>query len=208
MSDEGLFIDHVIYGVVDIDAAAARLRDEYGLNAIPGGVHRGGTTNMVVPLKPPLFLELLGIGDPSKPDAAWLAETLRGEDRLIWWALGTADLDETAARRGIPVHTGEGEWSDGTTIRFRSAGMPRYPLPFFMDRPGDEEEQLAIWARRLEQAGHAVTPGGFSFVEVGEPPALLDAWLGDHGLPVRHVGGPIGIRGVGIETDQGEIVLR
>jgi hypothetical protein len=40
--------------------------------------------------------------------------------------------------------------------------------------------------------------------EVGEPPALLDAWLGDHGLPVRHAAGPVGISAVTIATDRGE----
>ena len=42
----------------------------------------------------------------------------------------------------------------------------------------------------------------------GEPPEVLEAWLGDHDLPVRHVGGPMGLSGVGIETDRGEVVLR
>ena len=207
MSGEGLYIDHVIYGVVDIDVAAARLRDEHGLNAIPGGLHLGGTTNMFVPLKPPLFLELLGVGDTTKPDGAWLAQTLNGRDRPIWWALGVADLDDTAARRGLPIQAGEGQAADGTRIAFRSAGMPRFPLPFFLEHPGDPAQHLATWTQRLAQAGHAATPGGYTFVEVGEPEQMLDAWLGDHGLPVRHAGGPIGIRAVGIETDRGEVVL-
>lgn len=208
MSSEGLYIDHVIYGVVDIDAAAARLRDEHGLNAIPGGLHLGGTTNMFVPLRPPLFLELLGVGDTGKPDGAWLAQTLAGRDRPIWWVLGVDDLDETARRRGLPIRGGEGESADGTRISFRSAGMPRFPLPFFIDYPGHHTERVATWTERFERAGHAATPGGFTFVEVGEPAEMLDAWLGDHALPVHHTGGPAGISAVGIETDRGEVILR
>lgn len=208
MSAEGLYIDHVIYGVVDIDAAAARLRDEHGLNAIPGGLHLGGTTNMFVPLAPPLFLELLGVGDTSLADGAWLAQVLDGRDRPLWWVLGVDDLDETAARRRLPIRAGEGDTADGSPISFRSAGMPRYPLPFFIDYPVDRAARLATWGDRLQRARHDNAPGGFSFVEVGEPPELLDAWLGDHHLPVRHVGGAAGIRAVGIETERGEVVLR
>ena len=41
-----------------------------------------------------------------------------------------------------------------------------------------------------------------------ETPDYLDAWLGDHLLPIRHTSTPGGgIRGVGIATDRGEIVL-
>ena len=108
MSSEGLYIDHVIYGVVDIDAAAAYLREEHGLGAVPGALHHGGTTNMFVPLRPPLFLELLGVGDTTLADGAWLEQTLGGRDRPLWWALAVDDLDETASRRGLQVQGGEG----------------------------------------------------------------------------------------------------
>ena len=208
MSSEGLYIDHVIYGVVDIDAAAAYLREEHGLGAVPGALHHGGTTNMFVPLRPPLFLELLGVGDTTLADGAWLEQTLGGRDRPLWWALAVDDLDETASRRGLQVQGGEGELADGTHISFRSAGMPRYPLPFFMGHDADFATRVAVWERRAEEAAHDCAPGGFTFVEVGEPPEVLEAWLGDHDLPVRHVGGPMGLSGVGIETDRGEVVLR
>ena len=72
MSNEGFFIDHVIYGVVDADAACERLRAEFGLGSVAGSEHMGGTTNRIVPLGPECFLEILGIGDTSKSDGAWL----------------------------------------------------------------------------------------------------------------------------------------
>lgn len=208
MSSEGLHVDHVIYGVVDIEAAADRLRREHGLGAVPGALHRGGTTNMFVPLRPPFFLELLGVGDATLPDAGWLSQVLDGRDRPIWWALGVDDLDDTAARRGLPVDAGVADLPDGTQSTFRSAGMPRYPLPFFMGHTQSLEQRVATWEERARGAAHDCTPGGFTFVEVGEPPELLDAWLGDHDMPVRHVGGTMGIKAVGIQTDRGEVILR
>ena len=208
MLTEGMYIDHVIYGVLDVDAAAERLRRDYGLGSVPGGIHLGGTTNRIVPLAPPTFLELLGVGDPTLGDGVWLAEALAGRDRLLWWVLGVDDLDETARRRGLPTQVGMMDMADGSQRTFRTAGMPRYPLPFFISFDIDPGARMRIWQARYRDAGHDCGPGAFSFLEVGDTPELLDAWLGDHGLPVRHVpGAASGIHAVGIETARGELVI-
>ena len=44
---EGFFIDHVIYGVQNVDVAAKRLRREFGLGSVPGGLHLGGKALLV-----------------------------------------------------------------------------------------------------------------------------------------------------------------
>jgi len=207
-ASEGMYVDHVIYGVVDIEAAAERLRRDYGLGTVPAGVHLGGTTNLVVPLEPPTFLELLGVGDTTLADGAWLSQTLAGRDRLLWWVLGVDDLDETARRRGLPIQTAMMQMADGDKRTFQTAGMHRYPLPFFVAFSLDPESRMRLWETRYREADHACEPGAITFVEVGGTPELLDAWLGDHGLPVRLVGGPPGIQGVGIATADGEIVIR
>lgn len=209
MPTEGLYIDHVIYGVLDVDAAAARLRREHGLGSVPGGIHLGGTTNRIVPLAPPSFIELLGVGDPALGDGAWLSETLAGRDRALWWVLGVDDLDETARRRGLPIQVGMMDMADGSRRTFRTAGMPRYPLPFFISFDIDPEARMQLWRNRYRDARHECEPGGFTFVEVGDTPEQIDAWLGDHGLPVRHVPDALpGIQAVGIETAGGEVVIR
>lgn len=209
MLGEGMYIDHVIYGVLDVNAAAERLRRDYGLGSVPGGIHLGGTTNRIVPLAPPTFLELLGVGDPTLGDGAWLSETLAGRDRLLWWALGVDDLDETARRRGLALQVGMMDMTDGPQRTFRTAGMPRYPLPFFISFEIDPEARMRLSQARYREAGHDCEPGAFTFVEVGDTPERLDAWLGDHGLPIRHVAGaPPGIHAAGIESARGEMVIR
>ncbi len=208
MSDEGFFIDHVIYGVVDVDAAADRLRHEFGLGSVPGGLHLGGTTNRIVPLGVPVYLELLGIGDPSLADGAWLQAALDGRDRPLWWVLGCTDLEETARRRGLHVQHGTMAMADGTQLGFRTAGMPRYPLPFFLEYDVSHDERTAAMKRHSTAADHECAPGGFTFVEVADPPPVIDGWLGDHDLDVRFC--PTqgsGIRSAGIATDRGEIVI-
>jgi len=209
MRTGGLYIDHVIYGVVDIDAAAERLRREHGLGSVPGAIHLGGTTNLVVPLAPPTFIELLGVGDPTLSDGAWLSQTLAGHDRVLWWALGTDDLDETARRRGLPVQSGRMEMCDGPPRTFRTTGMPHFPLPFFISYDIEIEARLRLSETRYRDAGHECEPGAFAFVEAGGAPEVLDTWLGEHGLPVRHVPTTApGICAVGIETARGLVVIR
>lgn len=209
MPDDGLHIDHVIYGVVDVDAAAERLRREHGLGSVSGGRLQGGVTNRIVPLAPPVFLELLGVEDPTQPDGAWLSSRLAGRDQVIWWCLAVDDIQEAAARRGLPVHTGEMTMVDGPPRIFHTAGMPNFPLPFFISFDMDDDARTQLREARYREAGHECEPGGFTFVEVGDTPELLAAWIGEHDLPVRHLPDtPTGIHGVGIETSRGEVVLR
>ncbi|MGD9696217.1 MAG: VOC family protein [Thermoleophilia bacterium] len=211
MSDEGFFIDHVIYGVVDIDAACERLRDEHGLGWVPGGQHLGGTSNRFVPLGPECFLELLGIEDTSKDDGRWLEATLQGRDRVLWWCLGVDDLDDTARRRGLPISTGQARNAgQGPSLTFRSAGMPQYPLPFFLSLVGDRGDRRRVQEERYAAASHTCAPTGYTFVEVGDHQPVLEGWLGpDHGLPVRYAPGTgPGIHACGIATAEGEIILR
>lgn len=210
MAGEGFFIDHVICGVVDADAASARLREEHGLGSVPGGAHLGGTTSRLVPLGPECFLELLGVEDTSKDDGRWLEATLQGRDRILWWCLGVADLDDTAARRGLPLRVPQPAEGDRDALSFRSAGMPQYPLPFFLAIVGDRERRHRLQAQRYAAAGHTCAPTGYTFVEVGDHQPVLEGWLGpDHGLPIRYAPGTgPGIHACGIATAEGEIVLR
>ncbi len=46
-----LRIDHIVWGVDDLDRAAAEVQERYGLASVPGGRHPGwGTANRIVPL--------------------------------------------------------------------------------------------------------------------------------------------------------------
>ena len=210
MSDEGFFIDHVIYGVVDVDAACERLREDHGVGSGPSTVHLGCTRSRVVALGPECFLELLGIADTSKDDGAWLEATLQGKDRILWWCLGVKDLDDTAARRGLPIRVGQARSDSRDELTFRSVGMPQYPLPFFLELIGDAATRHRVQEQRYAAAGHTCAPTGYTFVEVGDHQPVLEGWLGpDHGLPVRYAPGTgPGIHACGIATADGEIVLR
>ena len=59
-------IDHVVLGVRDLDGAARRLLEDFGLASVFGGHHVGwGTGNLIVPLGLN-YVELLGVVDEKQ----------------------------------------------------------------------------------------------------------------------------------------------
>lgn len=81
-----LAIDHVIVPVENLDAAARRYYDQWGLASVSGGRHPGhGTANRIVPLGSS-YIELMAVVDrveaDSSPLGSWVGRRLRdGGDR-------------------------------------------------------------------------------------------------------------------------------
>ena len=98
----GAVIDHLIYGVRDLDAAAARLAD-LGLSSYFGGTHPGlGTSNRIVPLGQS-YIELLAPAPFER-------------DRFVGWMLRGVPLPDDA----LPM---ERVREDGTVLRWRLSGL-------------------------------------------------------------------------------------
>lgn len=204
-------IDHVVYGVQDLDAAAARLKADFGLGSIPGGRHPGwGTGNRIVPLGPN-YIELLAAVDQAQAERSELGRSLLAAvadaDGFLGWCVSTEELDAVAARLDLPVVAGTRERPDGTVLRWRSAGFERAlaepSLPFFVTWDVPEE----LHPGRTE-ADHALPPKGIAWLEIGGDALRLREWLEGSELPVRVVGGPPGVLGVGIAAEPEEIVIR
>ena len=96
-------IDHVIYGTADLDGAAARFADEFGLAAARGGRHDGlGTHNQLVPLGDGCFIER---------DADWHQRSVSGASAGLRWieVAGDADrLEEWLGGKQLPVRVVNG----------------------------------------------------------------------------------------------------
>jgi Glyoxalase-like domain len=204
-------IDHVVYGVQDLEVTAARMKEEFGLGSVLGGRHPGwGTGNRIIPLGPS-YIELLAVFD--RPEAQRsdlgrsLLEAVAEGDRFLAWCVSTDDVEDLAMRLELPVAAGTRERPDGTTLQWRSAGLERAlaepSLPFFItwDIPDDLHPGRA-------QANHIVRPTGIAKLEVGGDAIRLNEWLGDSVLPVEAVGGPPGVLAVTVAAQLGEIVLR
>jgi len=199
-------IDHVVYAVRDLDEAALRWADAYGLGSVPGGHHpRWGTANRIVPLGDD-YLELLAVVDPDADSA--LARTLRGltSDGDRWFSICVADdeIEAAAARLGLAVEPGARTRPDGAEVRWRGAGIedPARPpwLPFFIAWDGPRELHPA----RMEVPPHPSGAAGIGSVEVGGDVETLRAWLGDDDLPIEVVSDEPGVRAVHLMTAGGE----
>lgn len=204
-------IDHVVYGVQDLEAAATWVKQEFGLGSVPGGHHPGwGTGNRIVPLGAS-YIELLAPVDPAVAGQTELGRALLDVvaegNRFFGWCISTEDVDAVAARLGLSVAAGTRERPDGTVLRWRSAGLDRTlvepSLPFFItwDVPADLHPSRTA-------ADHVGTPQGIAWLEIGGDAIRVNEWLDGSELPVRVVGGPPGVLAVAVATDSGEIVVR
>ena len=205
-----LRLDHVILGVQDLDRAADRLREHYGLDSLEGGRHPGwGTANRIVPLGLN-YIELLGAVDREEASHSFLGRRLleqtQAGDRLIGWCVAPESVEAVASRLGLAVGTGRRERPDGTVLSWRSAGleaaMTQEFLPFFISWTVPRELHPG-----LAPAQHRIRPTGLAWVELSGDPDRLAGWLGGEEAPVRWAQGPPGVRAAGIATEQGDIVL-
>lgn len=159
-------VDHIVYGVAGLPAAAARL-EELGLPSVEGGRHpQLGTENRIVGLGD-CYLELLA-GPP-------VTALLDGEaDRLLGWAVRTDDLAAQARRLSLDVVGMNRTTPDGRELRWRVAGAGMGgPMPFFIQ-----------WGTPWDPGGDA----RLAWLEVGCNGNRLREWVGGASLPVRCVG--------------------
>ena len=206
-----LRLDHVVYAVADLDEAAVRFREAFGLDSVEGGRHaRWGTANRVVPLGDQ-YLELVAAVDRDAASAAGgfgraamdLADAGGG---WLTLAVVTDDLDAIAGRLGLDVDSGSRTRPDGDVVRWRMAALDddaREPwMPFFLAWDVPEE----LYPGRAH-AGHGVRAQGIAWVEVGGDAERLGEWLGSEELPIRVIEGEPRIRRVAIATSRAELVI-
>jgi Glyoxalase-like domain len=196
VSAAAMRIDHVIYATADLDAAAQRLRTEFGLNSIAGGRHEGlGTHNRIVPLAVGSFIELLAVADRAEASASALGNALlaaigRG-DHLLGWAAAVTSIGEVATRLDIPI-TVVGRQGRTARLAGLAEAIAEPTLPFFIERP------------RRPTGTVAGTLPAIAWIEVAGDAGRLEHWIGAAALPVRVVSGEPSVRAVGI----GEQVVR
>jgi hypothetical protein len=205
-----LRLDHVVYAVPELDGAAIRFRESFGLDSTEGGRHeRWGTANRIVPLGDQ-YLELV-----AAVDARMAAQTPFGRGVLEraaggggWFTIAAVadDLDALASRLGIEVDSGSRTRPDGESIRWRMAALDdprREPwMPFFLT--WDVGQDLHPGRAR---AGHGVRATGIAWVDVGGDADRLREWLGGDELPIRVRDGEPGIHKVAISIADGELVI-
>jgi catechol 2,3-dioxygenase-like lactoylglutathione lyase family enzyme len=205
-----LRLDHVVYAVPDLDEAAIRFRERFGLDSTEGGRHeRWGTANRIVPLGDQ-YLELVAaVDEPMAAETAFGRSVLdRAAGGGGWFTIAAVadDLDAVASRLGIEIDSGSRMRPDGQTVRWRMAALDdprRAPwMPFFLT--WDVGRDLHPGRAR---AGHGVRANGLAWVEVGGDPERLRTWLGGDDLPIRVGDGEPGIHQVAISIADCELVI-
>jgi hypothetical protein len=206
-----LWIDHVIYAVEDLDAAAASMAEREGLGSVAGGRHDGwGTANRIVPLGES-YVELVTVVDDEEAEGSEFGRAvLKGiaEDRpLIGWVVATDDIDAEAERLELEVEKRSRETADGGTISWRLAGLDRAletgALPFFIQWDVPEEERPGA-----AEAPHEIDARGIAWVEVASDRKELSEWLGEADLPTRVSYGRPALAAAAIATADSELVIR
>jgi hypothetical protein len=206
-----LRVDHIIYAVGDLEVAAARFQDEFGLASVAGGRHPGwGTANRIVPLGDE-YVELVAVADRDEAAASEFGrpvlEAVAGGQRLAGWAVATDDLRGIAKRLNLKVMSGSRTRPDGSTLSWQLAGVGQAlaapGLPFFIqwDVPPQLHPGAAVVGRRGE-------PRGIRWIEITGEEQRLRRWLGDHDLPLRITQGPPALSAVAITSAAGEVILR
>jgi len=204
-------IDHAVFAVRDLDAAAARWAASYGLETSPGGRHpRWGTANRIAPLGPD-YLELISVVEPDVAAGSVLGRTLldltADGDRWFSICLADDDLEATAARLGLEVEAGSRTTPGGDEVRWRSAGIDapqREPwLPFFIEwdvPPGRHPGRAP--------AEHRVDILGISSAEIAGDAGRMREWLGGQDVAIHVVSGAPGLRSVSLRlAGGGELVV-
>ena len=199
-------IDHVVYAVRDLDDAAEHFERAHGLVTVPGGRHPSwGTMNRIAPLGRD-YVELLAVTDLRAATESVLGTRLLDltADGDRWFSVCIADeqIDETARRLGLPLHTGARTRPDGTVVTWRHAGIDdrarTLDLPFFIawDDPALHPGRPA--------ADHPSGATGIAAVEVTGDPRALGRWLGGADVPIEATPGPPAVAAVRLSTNEGE----
>ena len=206
-----LEVDHVVYAVRDLDAAAERFRRELGLDSAAGGRHAGwGTGNRIVPLGD-TYVELISVLDAEEAEQTsfgrGMLAFLEEGDRPWAFVCRTDDLDAIAGRLALPVEDGSRTRPDGRVVAWRGAGLDDpgrdASLPFFIEWRLEAE---GLYPGRM-RATHGVRVRGLAWVEVSGDARRLAEWLGGADLPIRVVDGPPAVRRFAIAVTDGVLVI-
>ena len=203
-------LDHVLFAVSDLDAAAQELEARHGLASVEGGRHAGwGTANRIVPLGD-AYIELITVVDPAEAEGSafgrWVAGGIQPRPaRPLGWVARTDELDEVAGRLGLDVSAGSRAGRDGRLLSWCLAGVEEAAaepsLPFFVQ-----------WGQGTPLPGRApVThPAGavrLVRLELSGDSARVSAWLGDDRLRLTVREGEAAVTAVALATDAGEVIL-
>ena len=207
---ELLEIDHVVVAVRDLEKAARRFQQEYGLRSIVGGRHPGhGTGNRLIPLGD-AYIELMAVVDGVDAENSPLgrsvaARTAEG-DRPFIVCMRCDDVAAVASRLSLATMDMSRVKPNGTELRMSLAGLDEAigpdMLPFFIQwhvEPGEHPAEMSVHHDVESPALHSVTIGGDE--------DRIRSWLGDATEQISVAPGERGVCAIEIATADGTAVI-
>ena len=200
-------LDHVLFAVTDLPAAARAIEVEHGLRAQEGGQHpTWGTANWIVPLGA-AYLELVAVIDAAAAGRSsfgrWIAASQSERLRPCGWAVRTGELDAIAVRLGLTIEDGSRRQSDGKLVSWRLTGVDEAAadpaLPFFIE-----------WAPGTLLPGRARTAPrdvGIAELRLSGDSHQIESWLGAHRVPIEIRPGSSAIAAVALRTASGARIV-
>lgn len=176
--DPAHLIDHLVYGVLDLEAAVDRIANATGARPVEGGRHIGrGTRNYLLGLSPTSYLEVIAL-DRENPVAegkrvSFGLDALE-QDRLITWAIHPTDAGAAlkASRRYGADHGDLSAMSrvdaNGNELSWRLASADLAPYdglaPFIIDwgtspHPADGIPAASLETLTLNSPDHEQATG-------------------------------------------------
>ena len=195
----GLYLDHVLIAVRDLDAVAVTCGDNLGFSVTPEGVHPGrGSHNRLVVFGPE-YLEFLSVRDPSqklfRPNIVPFLESREG---LFVFALGTDDvagryleIRQRGVDIGEPVAGSRQAAEGGTAYSWRQAEIAIGETPgsqtFLIQHDQTVSER---YTEPAEPTRHANGVAGIHHLTLAVHDAEQAAarWQEVFGLPALHDG--------------------
>ena len=175
--------DHVMVATCDPERLRRDLAEEWGLHVHPDATDFvDGVSNLVVPLQPPQYLEVLYVRDErafaATADDDGLAETLRRGGGLLGVVLRTWSLTAISAQVEQAETTGPGfDTSAPPSWRLVSKpGGAHYPH-YIQYQARSPQQLVERWAQRLIEVAHVQQPGGIAWVEVSGAVHDVTEWL-------------------------------
>jgi glyoxalase-like protein len=205
-----LAVDHVIVAVHDLDSAASRFKDQYGLTSVEGGRHPGhGTGNRIVPLGRN-YIELMAVLDGDEASSSllgsWLTRRLAevGEGPVAL-CLRTDDIEAVARRAGRAPLPMSRTRPDGVELTWHLVALDAAlteGLPFFIQWHVDDSDHPG-----RDHVEHRCNALGIEWVELGGDHDRLETWLGPHELPLRLVDAATGPHRVAVAIADAEHIV-
>jgi glyoxalase-like protein len=150
-ADETSNVDHLVFGISDLDHGIEWAEKNLGVRPAIGGVHPGvGTRNALLSLGHKKYLEIIA-PDPNQSEFKFHLDMRKfSEPRLITWGASTNDIETIAkkAKEGsfeiIGPRDGSRTRPDGKILKWKTVVITKSfgdqtiePMPFFIQWSAD-----------------------------------------------------------------------